>query len=93
MSENISIQQQKKMIAMVHVKIDTAKLKKAMRGKRDEIAKDLNLHPNSISRKLSGKHAITLDELNQIADFLGMDATEFIIFHDAQAQWKVVRVA
>ena len=64
-----------------------------MHGKREEVSKALDLHPNSISRKLSGKQGITLDEINRMADVLQMDATEFLILQDTEIQWKVVRIA
>jgi len=77
---------------MVHIEIDRQKLKQAIRGKRDAVASHLGLHPNSISRKLSGKQALMIDEINRIADFLGRDATDFLILKDFDAKWKVVRV-
>lgn len=78
---------------MVHVEIDTVQLKKAIRGQRDALATHLGIHPNSLSRKISGKHALTLEELNQIADFLSQDATDFLTIHDSSEKWRVVRVA
>ena len=77
---------------MVHVEIDKQTLKQAIRGKRNDVAAHLGLHPNSISRKLSGKQEITIDEINQIADFLKRDATDFVILNDSEAKWKVVRM-
>ncbi len=48
---------------MVRVEIDAPKLKKAMHGKRDKVAAHLDLHPNSISRKLSGRQGISLEDV------------------------------
>ena len=77
---------------MVRVEIDLKQLKKAIHGQRDAIASHLGIHPNSLSRKISGKHALTLDELNQTADFLNRDATDFLTIQDSNEKWKVVRV-
>jgi plasmid maintenance system antidote protein VapI len=77
---------------MVHIEIDRKKLKHAMHGKRDAVAAHLGLHPNSISRKLSGKQVMMIDEINRIADFLGHDATDFLILSDTETRWKVMRV-
>ena len=77
---------------MASVEIDLKQLKKAIHGQRDAIASHLSIHPNSLSRKISGKHELTLDELNQITKFLNCDTTDFLTIRDSKEKWKIVRV-
>ena len=63
---------------MKKLTIDTEKLRGAMWKKRTQIATELGMHPNSLTRKLSGNRRFYLDELNTIAGALGRDTMEFL---------------
>ena len=57
--------------------VDREKLAGAMRGKGYKFAEAYNLHPNTVSYMIH-KKALTIDDLNRFAEFLGRDATEFL---------------
>ena len=59
--------------------IDYERLRGAIGRRQEEIAHVLGIHRTSLSRKIHGKHKLTLDEMNKIAYFLGRDACDFII--------------
>jgi len=51
-------------------------------GQRTKIAQKLNIHPNTLSRKLRGDRSMTIDELNAIAKALRIGVDQFIIFEE-----------
>ena len=46
--------------------------------KQLEAAKHINIHPNTLSRRLRGVGGWTLNELNDLADFLGVDIDKLV---------------
>ncbi len=62
--------------------IDHEKLRGAIWGHRRQIAEALGLHETSVSRKISGRQNLTLDELNTIAGVLRRDASDFLYLTD-----------
>jgi transcriptional regulator with XRE-family HTH domain len=51
-------------------------------GQITKIAQKLNIHPNTLSRKLRGDRSITIDELNALAKTLRVDVDQFITFEE-----------
>ncbi len=51
-------------------------------GPMTKIAQKLNMHPNTLSRKLRGDRSMTIDELNAIAKALQIGVDEFIAFEE-----------
>ncbi|MBM3240499.1 helix-turn-helix transcriptional regulator [Candidatus Poribacteria bacterium] len=51
-------------------------------GQITKIAQNLNIHPNTLSRKLRGDRSITIDELNAIAKILRIGVDQFITFEE-----------
>ncbi len=51
-------------------------------GLMTQIANKLNMHPNTLSRKLRGDRSMTIDELNGIAKALRIGVDEFIAFEE-----------
>ena len=51
-------------------------------GQMTKIAQTLNIHPNTLSRKLRGDRSMTIDELNAIAQTLRIDVDQFITFEE-----------
>jgi len=51
-------------------------------GQMTKIAQMLNMHPNTLSRKLRGDRSMTIDELNAIAKTLRLGVDEFIDFEE-----------
>ena len=51
-------------------------------GQITKIAQKLNIHPNTLSRKLRGDRSITIDELNALAKTLRIDVDQFITFEE-----------
>ncbi|MBC8229784.1 helix-turn-helix domain-containing protein [bacterium] len=51
-------------------------------GQMTKIAQTLNMHPNTLSRKLRGYRSMTLDELNAIAQTLRIGVDQFITFEE-----------
>jgi len=51
-------------------------------GQMTKVAQSLNIHPNTLSRKLRGDRSMTIDELNAIAKTLRIGVDEFIDFED-----------
>ena len=51
-------------------------------GLMTKIANKLNMHPNTLSRKLRGDRSMTIDELNAIAKALRIGVDEFIDFEE-----------
>jgi len=51
-------------------------------GQITKVAQSLNIHPNTLSRKLRGDSSMTIDELNAIAKTLRIGIDEFIDFED-----------
>jgi transcriptional regulator with XRE-family HTH domain len=51
-------------------------------GQMTEIAQKLNMHPNTLSRKLRGDRSMTIDELNTIAKALRIGVDQFITFEE-----------
>ena len=51
-------------------------------GLMTKIANKLNMHPNTLSRKLRGDRSMTIDELNAIAKALRISVDEFIDFEE-----------
>jgi plasmid maintenance system antidote protein VapI len=58
--------------------INKSLLKEELTGKQRRIAEILGIHPNTLYRKIRGKHRLTLDELNQIAVSVGKDTYDFL---------------
>lgn len=63
---------------MRSIRIDYDRLRGATAGKGVELAKKLDIHQTSFSRKMTGKIPLTFDDINQIARHLGVDADRFI---------------
>ena len=61
------------------VYVDRQKLTDALSVHHDEIAAQLALHPTTLRKKVSGVYPLSLEELNDIADTLGRDTTDFLI--------------
>ena len=51
-------------------------------GQITKIAQTLNMHPNTLSRRLRGDRSMTIDELNAIAQTLQIGVDQFIIFEE-----------
>ena len=51
-------------------------------GQITKVAQSLNIHPNTLSRKLRGDRSMTIDELNAIAKTLRIGVDEFIDFEE-----------
>ncbi|HIE29225.1 TPA: XRE family transcriptional regulator [Candidatus Poribacteria bacterium] len=51
-------------------------------GQMTQLANKLNMHPNTLSRKLRGDRSMTIDELNGIAKALRIGVDEFIAFKE-----------
>lgn len=64
--------------------IDYHKLRGAAWGKREKIAKALGVNKVSVSRKMNGKQRLTLDEINQIAQVIELDVTDFVHVREMQ---------
>ena len=64
---------------MVWWDADLVAIKDACKGRIGEIAEKLSLHRTSLSRKLNGHIRFTRWELNDIAEILDRDISEFII--------------
>ena len=58
--------------------IDAVALKQAIWGKRDEIAKMLEISPTSLSRKIHGSQMMSADELIRTAYYLNIDIRKLI---------------
>jgi len=58
--------------------IDIEKLRGALWKKRTQIASELGMHPNSLTRKIGGDRRFYFDEINTIAAALGRDTMEFV---------------
>jgi transcriptional regulator with XRE-family HTH domain len=56
-----------------NVMIDQVALKKAIWGKRNEIAQMLGVTPTSLSRKIHGDQTMSVDEFISIAHYLNID--------------------
>jgi hypothetical protein len=61
------------------VNVDRQKLKFAVSTCHNEIAAQLDFHPTTLRKKVSGVYPLSLEELNDIADALGRDTTDFLI--------------
>ena len=74
---------------MKQIRIDYDRLRYATFRHGTELAAKLGIHQTSFSRKVTGKIGITLDEINQIAVYLGMDADRFIeIYTEADEEGR-----
>ena len=62
--------------------IDAVALKQAIWGKRDEIAKMLEISPTSLSRKIHGSQMMSADELIRTAYYLNIDIRKLIKLSD-----------
>jgi len=51
-------------------------------GQITKIAQQLNIHPNTLSRKLRGDRSMTIDELNAIAQTFRIGVDQFITFEE-----------
>ena len=49
-----------------------------MRGRVGKYVTIKKVHRNTVSNWINGRVRLTFDDLNEIADFLGRDADEFI---------------
>ena len=58
--------------------IDRERLKGALWGQHLTVAESLGIHKNTLSRKINAKRGLHLEELNQIAETLGRDTTDFL---------------
>jgi len=68
---------------MKTVQVNLALLRGQMKhGQITKIAQKLNIHPNTLSRKLRGDRSITIDELNALAKTLRIDVDQFITFEE-----------
>ena len=68
---------------MKTVQLNLALLRGHMKhGLMTTVANKLNMHPNTLSRKLRGDRSMTIDELNAIARALRIGVDEFIDFED-----------
>jgi len=63
---------------MKQIAIDFEKLKGAVWGKQPEVATKLGIHPHTLSAKMNRKSRLHLEELNQIAEAIGRDTTDFL---------------
>lgn len=63
---------------MKRVIIDRERLKGVLWGKHLIVAELLGIHKNTLSRKINAKRGLHLEELNQIAEAIGRDTTDFL---------------
>lgn len=63
---------------MRHIQINTPLLRKLVRGKMAFFARKLEISEGSLSRKIHGKQIFKIEEMNQLADLLDVDAINFI---------------
>lgn len=61
-------------------------------GKMGLTAKTLGIQGNTLSRKLRGERPLTIDEINGIAEFLGIGVDEFLRFEDKDTPNEKVAV-
>lgn len=68
---------------MKRVRIDLERLRGALkRGDIQKVADKMGIHNASVSNRLHGLVKFSLDDLNQFAEFLGRDTTDFLIIYD-----------
>ncbi len=68
---------------MKTVQVNLALLRGQMKhAQMTKIAQKLNMHPNTLSRKLHGDRSMTIDELNAISKALRIGADRFITFEE-----------
>ena len=60
--------------------VDYEALHEASWGKGKELADYLGCHKMTFSRKITGQFIIRISEINKIAEYLGVNADEFIYF-------------
>ena len=68
------------------LEIDMDRLRGAVSGRGVQLAERLSIHQTTLSRKLRGGIPLTLDELNEIARFLGRDTEDFIVDFEMEAE-------
>ena len=66
------------------LKVDIEKLKGALYGKRSRVAEFMDIHPESLSRKLKLDSSFRIEDLNQIAIALNRNASDFIFEEEYQ---------
>lgn len=60
------------------LRLDSIRLKGLLAHKQIHAAKAIKVSPNTLYKKLTGEHRFYLDELNNIAHFLGVDTMDFL---------------
>ena len=63
---------------MKNIKVNTDALYGALRKRQTDMAKALGVTQPTLSRWLTGRNRIRIETVNDIANFLGKDATDFI---------------
>ena len=61
-----------------NVMLESDVLKKAIWGRRNEVADMLGIDPTSLSRKIHRQQTMSVDELVRIAYYLNIDIRKFI---------------
>ena len=67
---------------MRKITVDLEKLRGALSGKQTAIAKKIGMTQGALSHKVNRRRPITLDELNQIAEILERNTSDFLVFED-----------
>ncbi len=69
-------------MAVETLHINRQKLRETVAGKRKgtAIARHLGVSKNTVNRWLAGEFTLSVERLNQICQFIGVDASEFIEF-------------
>jgi len=65
---------------MIRLEMNTPVIRSLVRGRQPEIASALGIAVTSFSRKINGKQRVYLDEVNRLADVLGVDAPTIVRF-------------
>jgi transcriptional regulator with XRE-family HTH domain len=65
---------------MIRIEMNTQVIRSLVRGRQPEIAKALGIAVTSFSRKINGKQRVYLDEVNRLAEILGVDVPIIVRF-------------
>lgn len=63
---------------MKKIEPDARQIRKLIRGKQPEIARQMGIAVSSLSRKINGSQRIYLDEINQLAEILQIEPLELL---------------
>ena len=60
--------------------LNVEKLRETVAGKRkgNALSQHLKISRNTLQRRLTGEFKLTLDQLNEICEFIGVDVDEFL---------------